>query len=310
MNLFADVIGPGVIRRRRRGRPRRRRAATVATSRPGARRSSTTCRRWGPAAATDNVAGYLWSKLGFGAMLAATALADAPMAELIDRHRPAMHALAAEVYAVAAAEGITPGAVRRVRPAAVRGRRRRRPSSAATDALVAWLRTQTKDPQRHLARHRGAAPAHRGARRTTRPVLAAAARHGIAVPGARSGWSPRSASWRRGRGDGRGPHRGGSPAGAAVTAVPPPTAVDGIDVAGLRRWLDEQRGPLRGGPGRLRRAGDAERRSRVALASGLAHLEEWLVARLGPPASAGCTTIPASTATSWSSGTQARVTVR
>ncbi|MFG1695036.1 hypothetical protein [Nonomuraea sp. NPDC049309] len=34
-------------------------------------------------------------------MLSATALAGAPMADLIDRHRPLMHAPAAEVFAVA-----------------------------------------------------------------------------------------------------------------------------------------------------------------------------------------------------------------
>lgn len=69
-----------------------------------------------------------------------------------------------------------------------------------------------------------------------------------------------------------------------MTAVPPPTAVDGIDVAGLRRWLDEQRGPL---------VADlvdyAERETPsddlALLSKGLAHLEEWLAARLGPPAS-------------------------
>ena len=47
-----------------------------------------------------DVEGYLWAKAGFGAMLAVTALADAPMAELIDRHRRVMYAVAEEVYRV------------------------------------------------------------------------------------------------------------------------------------------------------------------------------------------------------------------
>ena len=51
------------------------------------------------------------------------------------------------------------GAVRRLRPrcptpATDEARRK----DAATDALVAWLRTQAEGPQRHLARHRRAAP--------------------------------------------------------------------------------------------------------------------------------------------------------
>ena len=62
---------------------------------------------WGPALASDNVEGYLWAKAGFGAMLAATALADAPMAELIDRHPATMDAVAAEVFAVADALGVS-----------------------------------------------------------------------------------------------------------------------------------------------------------------------------------------------------------
>ena len=120
VNIFADVIEPGVVRDGGAG------ALVVgeldgARSASGCARSSPTCRPGGRPRPPDNVDGYLWSKVGFGAMLAATALADAPMAELIDRHRPAMYALAAEVYAVAAAQGVTPGAVRRVRPACPTG---------------------------------------------------------------------------------------------------------------------------------------------------------------------------------------------
>jgi 2-dehydropantoate 2-reductase len=179
VNLFADVIGPGEIRDGGLG-------ALVVGELDGSdsrrvRETVADLQAWGPAQATGNVAGYLWSKLGFGAMLVATALADAPMADLIDRHRPVMHALAAEVYAVAAAEGISlepfdafdPGAYAgAVEPA----------KDAATDALVAWLRTQAKDRSgiwRDIAvRHRPTeVPTHYG------PVLATAARHGIATPG-------------------------------------------------------------------------------------------------------------------------------
>jgi 2-dehydropantoate 2-reductase len=179
VNLFADVIGPGEIRDGGLG-------ALVVGELDG--RDSRRVREvvddlqaWGPARATGNVSGFLWSKLGFGAMLVATALADAPMAELIDRHRSVMHALAAEVYAVAGAEGVTLEPFDAFDPV---------PYAAdvdavkqdATDALVAWLRTQAKDRSgiwRDIAvrRRPTEVPTH------YRPVLAAAARHGIAVPG-------------------------------------------------------------------------------------------------------------------------------
>jgi 2-dehydropantoate 2-reductase len=179
VNLFADVVAPGEVRDGGLG-------ALVVGELDG--RDSARVREvvadlqaWGPARATGNVSGYLWSKLGFGAMLVATALADAPMADLIHRHRGVMHALAGEVYAVAAAEGIAlePFDAFDPAPYAAKDEAAR---DRATDALVAWLRTQAKDRSgiwRDLAvRHRPTeVPTH------YRPVLDRAARLGIAVPG-------------------------------------------------------------------------------------------------------------------------------
>ncbi len=179
VNLFADVIGPGEIRDGGQGalvvgeldgRDSRRVREVVAD-----------LQAWGPARATGNVSGYLWSKLGFGAMLVATALADAPMAELIDRHRAVMHALVAEIYAVAAAEGVTLEPFDAFDPRPYAGDDDVA-KERATDALVAWLRTQAKDRSgiwRDIAvrRRPTEVPTH------YRPVLAAAARHGIPVPG-------------------------------------------------------------------------------------------------------------------------------
>jgi 2-dehydropantoate 2-reductase len=184
VNLFADVVAPGEIRDGGLG-------ALVVGELDG--RDSARVREvvadlqaWGPARATGNVSGYLWSKLGFGAMLVATALADAPMADLIDRHRGVMHALAGEVYAVAAAEGITLEPFDAFDPAPYAGDDTtpddRAAKDAATDALVAWLRTQAKDRSgiwRDIAvRHRPTeVPTH------YRPVLDRATQLGIAVPG-------------------------------------------------------------------------------------------------------------------------------
>jgi glutamate carboxypeptidase len=144
VNIFADVTGPGVVRD---GGP-----GAFVVGEPGGAPVSQRVRRlvrdlqaWGPARATDNVEGYLWAKAGFGAMLAATSLADDAMADLIDRHRGAMYALVHEIFDVAEVLGVRlepfdafeAHAFRKGTPAGVR--------DAATDRLTAWLRTQPKD---------------------------------------------------------------------------------------------------------------------------------------------------------------------
>lgn len=97
VNLFADVVAPGVVRD---GGP-----GALVVGEPDGRITDRVeqvvadLQACGPAKVTANIEGYLWAKLGFGAMLTTTALADAPMADLIDRHRPLMHAVTAEVVA-------------------------------------------------------------------------------------------------------------------------------------------------------------------------------------------------------------------
>jgi 2-dehydropantoate 2-reductase len=178
VNLFADVTGPGEVRDGGLG------ALVVGeldgTESARVRSVVDDLQAWGPARATGNVHGFLWSKLGFGAMLTATALADAPMADLIDRHRPLMHALAAEVFAVAAAEGITLEPFDAFDPAPYAGSDTSA-QDAATDKLVAWLRTQPKDRSgiwRDLAvrRRKTEVPTHYG------EVIRVAGRLGIATP--------------------------------------------------------------------------------------------------------------------------------
>ena len=62
------------------------------------------------AVTTDNIWGYLWGKLGYGAMLFATALTDASMSENLasPRHFPVYLALGREVMATARARGVLP----------------------------------------------------------------------------------------------------------------------------------------------------------------------------------------------------------
>lgn len=178
VNLFADVSGPGLIRDGGLG------ALVVGemngTSSERVRSVVEDLQVWGPARATTNVAGYLWSKLGFGAMLSATALADAPMADLIDRHRNVMYPLTAEIFEVAQALGVTLEPFDAFDPAPYAGDDEAA-KGAATDRLVAWLRTQAKDRSgiwRDLAvrRRPTEVPTHYGA------VLRAAEVSGVQTP--------------------------------------------------------------------------------------------------------------------------------
>lgn len=165
VNLFADVTGPGQIQDGGLG------ALVVGeldgTQSERVRSVVQDLQSWGPARATTNVRGYLWSKLGFGAMLTATALVDAPMADLIDRHRPLMYLLTGEVFAVARKLGVTLEGFDAFDPAPYTGNDTS-VKDVATDRLVAWLRTQSKDRSgiwRDLAvrRRRTEVPTHYGA---------------------------------------------------------------------------------------------------------------------------------------------------
>ncbi|MDX2702004.1 2-dehydropantoate 2-reductase [Streptomyces sp. PA03-6a] len=144
INVFADVTEPGVVRDggtgalvlgEMRGRPVSARVRRlVAHLSVGA-----------DAVASSNVDGYLWAKAGFGAMLAATALADAPMADLIDRHTTVMAAVAAEVFAVADTLGVTLEPFDAFEPDAFRAGASPQRGRAAADRLTRWLRTQPKN---------------------------------------------------------------------------------------------------------------------------------------------------------------------
>lgn len=178
VNLFADVTGPAEVSDGGAG-------ALVVGELDGSdsarlRQVVSDLQAWGPAQATSNVFGYLWSKLGFGAMLVATSVTDAPMAELIDRDRELMHALTAEVFAVAAAEGVELEPFDAFDPHPYAGDDTAA-KDAATDRLVAWLRTQSKDRsgiwRDIFVRHRPTeVPTH------YRQVLDLAAGHGIPTP--------------------------------------------------------------------------------------------------------------------------------
>jgi len=183
VDLFADVVAPGVVQDGGLGAMALGEYAGGTSDRN--RRLADDLRHWGSPVVTDNVAGFLWSKLAFGAMLTATALADEDMSVLIDRNRDVMTALAREVLAVTEAQGITAEPFDAFEPSAFAPGADAAATGAALDGLVAWLATQSKTRSgiwRDIAvRHRRTeVPLHYA------PVVEAGERLGVPTPGIRA----------------------------------------------------------------------------------------------------------------------------
>jgi 2-dehydropantoate 2-reductase len=179
VDLFADVLEPGVIKDGGSGAMALGEYAGGTSDR--VRQLAQDLSHWGNPTVTDNVAGFLWSKLGFGAMLTATALADADMSVLIDRHRPAMNGLVAEVFDVAAAEGIRLEGFDAFDPDSyVRGAAPER-NAAATDDLIKWLSTQTKT-RSGIWRDIAVRKRPTEVPSQYEPVIEIAAKHGLKLP--------------------------------------------------------------------------------------------------------------------------------
>jgi 2-dehydropantoate 2-reductase len=151
---------------------------------------------------SDNIFGYLWSKLAYASMLFATALSDEGIADALDRppHRPMYAALAHEVVRAATAEGIRLEPFDGFEPAAYANPFETRPvASASPSGSPASRGAMTAEAMESLdalvAHNRRSAKVHSGIwrdlairRRPTEvdaqlgPVVDAAARHGIAAP--------------------------------------------------------------------------------------------------------------------------------
>ena len=95
---------------------------------------------------TDDIWGYLWGKLGYGALLFATALTNESMSDALasPRHRDAFAALGREVMRVASARGVTPRGFNGFEPAAFQPGASRAALDASMDAMVAWNRKTAK----------------------------------------------------------------------------------------------------------------------------------------------------------------------
>ncbi|MEU5698073.1 2-dehydropantoate 2-reductase [Streptomyces aurantiacus] len=289
VNIFADVVEPGVVLDGGAG-------AVVVGEPDGAPVSPRVgalvadLQSWGPAVACDNVEGYLWAKAGFGAMLAATALADAPMADLIDRHRPAMAALTGEIFAVSDRLGVTLEAFDAFDPHPFRRGADPADRDAAFDRLTAWLRTQTKD---RSGIWRDLAVRHRPVEVTTHyaDVLGHAAREGLPAPLLRTvmaglreleGAAHRMSETRLAELD--------RLAGPAVPGVLPDTEEAPVpghlpeadQAAAVRDWLDEHREDMVADLDAYTSQGSASD-DPDDLDACLGWLREWLDRRLGAP---------------------------
>ena len=94
---------------------------------------------------TDNIWGYLWGKLGYGALLFATALTPDSMSDAMDRdrHRIVFETLGSEVMRLAAAYGVTPMGFNGFDPQAFL-RAEKGAMRASIDAMVAHNRKTAK----------------------------------------------------------------------------------------------------------------------------------------------------------------------
>ena len=182
INFGADVLEPGVVHFGGRG-------AVVAgeldgRNTPRLTRVHHALQKYEAAAiTTNNIWGYLWGKMGYGALLFAGALTPASIVEVLDSRdaRPTLTALAREVMAVAAAEGVTPMGFNGYDPAAFGPNGTGEAIDASFDAMVAFNRRSAKT---HSGIWRDIAIHHRKTECDSQfaPILKLARQSGIAIP--------------------------------------------------------------------------------------------------------------------------------
>jgi 2-dehydropantoate 2-reductase len=182
INFGADVLEPGVVHFGGRG-------AVVVGELDGRHtdrlaRVHRTLLRFEPGAiTTDNIWGYLWGKMGYGALLFASALTPASIVDVLDSRatRPALTALAREVMAVATAEGVTPLGFNGYDPAAFGPTGAGAAIDASFDAMVAFNRRSAKT---HSGVWRDIAIHHRKTECDAQfaPIQKMARRSSVAIP--------------------------------------------------------------------------------------------------------------------------------
>ncbi len=182
INFGADYLEPGRILFGGRGACVLGELDGAATPRLAALHTLLTA--FEPAAVmTPNILGYLWGKLGYGALLFATALTDDSIADVLDDRasRPVLTRIAREVMAVAAAKGIAPEGFNGFDPAAFGACGTEASVAASMAAMVAHNRKSAKS---HSGIWRDLAVRKRKTEIDAQigPVLAEGAAVGIATP--------------------------------------------------------------------------------------------------------------------------------
>jgi 2-dehydropantoate 2-reductase len=188
VNFGADYLKPGRILRGNR-------AAVVVGELDGritdrARAMHALLMEFEPdAVLTDDIWAYLWGKLGYGALLFATALTNESIADALasERHRRVYRDLGREVMQVAAQKGVTPLGFNGFDPAAFNGADEAA-LQRSIDAMVAFNRGSAKSHSGFGAISPSASAGPKSMRRSGPSPRSAA----------RSGWPPRrsSGSWR------------------------------------------------------------------------------------------------------------------
>jgi 2-dehydropantoate 2-reductase len=145
VNFGADYLEPGRILRGNR-------AAVVVgeidgSLTPRVREMHALLKQFEPdAELTTDIWAYLWGKLGYGALLFATALTNESIADALasERHLPVFRALGEEVMRVAAAKGVRPRGFNGFDPAAFQPGAGAGALNASIDAMVAFNRGSAK----------------------------------------------------------------------------------------------------------------------------------------------------------------------
>lgn len=108
----------------------------------------TVLEHWGPVKETNNIRGYLWSKLSYAALLYATALVDETMANVVSRKefRPALIELCAEMLEVASKKNVIVQSFDVWRPELIFPRENQKPEllAAEFDRLSLWMSRNKK----------------------------------------------------------------------------------------------------------------------------------------------------------------------
>jgi 2-dehydropantoate 2-reductase len=144
VNFSADYLEPGLITYGGAGTVRI--GGLDGQSSPRLDTAAALLSGWGQVEITGNIWGYLWGKLGYANMLFATALTDETMADIIDKYRPLMTELGAEVWEAADYEGVHPEPFDNVEPSVYypRDSQDQNRINVSIDDLVARRRTDTK----------------------------------------------------------------------------------------------------------------------------------------------------------------------